>query len=384
MERKSSYDIIIIGAGPAGTTCALALKNSGLRVLLLDKAEFPRNKVCGDAIPGRAVSVFESVSPQDAGLFRSFPRKVFTGKSAIYVDNKHRVGINWVKEAYGCKREHFDQFLLDTVFKRFPEIHWLAGENIDFIERQDKTMVVGNQKTDRFYQAPIIVGCDGAQSVVNKRLTGTRVVHRHYVGSVRAYYTGIQNFDPNVTEVFILRKYLPGYFWIIPVSAEVANVGYGMLSSAIIRRKANLKKDFFAFMDEYNDLSLRFKNSELLGKVEGFGLPLGTRRVPISGDGFLLAGDAASLIDPTTGDGIGNAMLSGKLAAEQAIKAFAGNRFDAAGLYPYEQALFAKLGKELRRRTWMLRMATAMPGVVSAGAGLLSNEWVKKLARGMW
>ena len=116
----------------------------------------------------------------------------------------------------------------------------------------------------------------------------------------------------------------------------------------------------------------------MIGKLEGAGLPLGSRKIQIVGDRFLLTGDAASLVDPTSGDGINHAMLSGKLAAEQIMHSFEENNFSADFLQNYQNRLFEHIGKELNRKTRMLRLGTKLPASLGFVSFFLTNEWIKK------
>src|SRR5580693_6467792 len=103
------YDVAIIGAGPAGCSCALALKDSGLKVALLDKQSFPRDKVCGDAIPGRAIKTLKSIDPAYETAFRAFSKKCET-KSTSFFYKGRQLTFNWVGNAYTCARMDFDDF----------------------------------------------------------------------------------------------------------------------------------------------------------------------------------------------------------------------------------------------------------------------------------
>jgi flavin-dependent dehydrogenase len=109
-------------------------------------------------------------------------------------------------------------------------------------------------------------------------------------------------------------------------------------------------------IDENPTIKNRFKNAKLKGKIQGWGLPLGTQKRKLSGDRFLLTGDAASLIDPFTGEGIGSAVISGVKAAEMAVKAYEQNRFDAGFLEAYDEAVYKKLWEELKLSHTLLKL----------------------------
>src|ERR1044072_5269738 len=100
------YDVVIVGAGPAGCACALALKDANLKVAILDKQSFPRDKVCGDAIPGRAVKTLKQISPEFAEAFKNFPKKYLTQKTEVSFKGRS-MNFYWKNEAYTCARMDF-------------------------------------------------------------------------------------------------------------------------------------------------------------------------------------------------------------------------------------------------------------------------------------
>ena len=121
-----------------------------------------------------------------------------------------------------------------------------------------------------------------------------------------------------------------------------------MLSDAVRRKKVNLKNELQDIVDNDPIIKERFKNATLMGSVEGYGLPLGGKQRVISGERYLLTGDAAFLIDPFTGEGIGNALYTGRIAANQAAKALEQKDFSAAALSAYDAEVYRVMGPELR------------------------------------
>ncbi|WP_373552068.1 geranylgeranyl reductase family protein [Haliscomenobacter sp.] len=378
------YDVIIIGAGPAGATCALQLRHSDLKVLLIDKATFPRSKTCGDAITGRSIKTLFRCCPELVEQFRTFSYKTEIKHTRLNINRQKPIDIHWVNEAYCCRRADFDQALLQGVRQYAPNVQILEGFQIDDIV-QDNTLpgryMVGNSSQQRYFNTQFLVGSDGTQSIVSKKLTDTRLEQNHHAGAVRAYFSGVKGLHLNRTEVFVLPEFMPGYFWVFPLSEDTANVGFGMLTRSIAGQKVNLKDSFYAFIQASAELKGRFDESTQVGKLEGFGLALGSRRVPMSGDHFLLIGDAASLIDPASGEGISNAIVSGKVAAETIVAAFKAQDFSADFVKSYEKQLFKIIGKELRVSTILLRSFLFAPGLLDAGAYLMVNPFFKRLAK---
>jgi menaquinone-9 beta-reductase len=375
-------DIIIIGAGPAGTTCALQLRNAPhLRVILLDKATFPRPKVCGDAIGGHSMKMLLKYCPELVEDFRAFPFKTRTRQTQFFVNNQKPFFIRWVNEAYCCTRTDFDNFLFESVKKYAKNVKIVENFSAHLIEQNTEGVTVWDKNSSKSYKAKIIIGADGAHSVVAKQLTDTRMAHHHHSAAVRTYFEGVTNVQEDTTEVYLSKSFTPGYLWVFPVSDTVVNVGFGMLSEEISKRDVNLRKALFEFIEQTPTLKTKFNSAKQVGKIEGFGLPMGTRRVPMSGEGFLLIGDAASLIDPASGDGIGNAIASGIFAAEKAVEACSKNDFSASFLKEYDDRAWQFMGQELRSNTRRMRLYTRFPWLADVGAWLMGNDFINRMIK---
>jgi len=377
MSPIPHYDVIIVGAGPAGSTCALALRNSGLRVAIIDKHRFPRDKVCGDAIPGRAIKFLHQIDPQFAERLSAFSEKLPTRRTVCYYNNK-MLDFSWSLEAYTATRESFDNFLFAAI-KEHAGIDTLEGVAVHDIIRTDKGYTVITKEQQ--YQCTILVGADGINGVTAKKLTARQMDRKHHVAGVRAYYSGVSGMEETCTEVYFDRKYLPGYFWVFPIKGGTVNAGMAILSDEVVKKKLNVKNVFHDFIERSPILKEKFRDAQPLGPLQGCGLPMGSRWVEMSGDHFLLAGDAASLIDPVSGDGIGNATLSGRMAAEQVMRCFAACNFSAAFMKEYEQQLYRAAGADMKRKTRVLKTMARMPFLFNAAFTIGRNRIVKKFMK---
>jgi flavin-dependent dehydrogenase len=194
----------------------------------------------------------------------------------------------------------------------------------------------------------LLIGCDGAQGFLSRALTGTQLDHNHHAAAVRAYFKNVASITDSAIELHFIKELLPSYLWIFPLPGNLANVGLGLLSKTAVETKFNLRKRLHEIIKDHPNLRRRFQNAQLVSEIKGFGLPLGSRRVAMSGDRFMLCGDATSLIDPFSGEGIGQAMVSGRYAGWQAIKCFETNDFSGKHLRAYDKTVYQKLWKTNR------------------------------------
>ncbi len=353
------YDAIVVGAGPAGCVSALEMAGAGLKVLLVDKHRFPRDKICGDAISGKSVEVLERLGLIgkicDAGALPSWGI-TFGGPSGVEVSIPF--SSNGDAGGYVCRRVDFDEVMYDAAVVSGAEI-WQECEVKGLLRSGEQVTGVTVSRPDGTVtevEAPVVIGADGAYSIVAKELGFDQLDDRHYVGALRAYYQGVSGFnDGNFIEIHFVDEILPGYFWIFPLSNGGANVGVGMLSGSIKKNEVRLRS-LLDKLVEHPRFRDRFANAERIGKVKGWGLPLGSRPRKMAGNGWMLTGDAASLIDPFTGEGIGNALVSGAIAAEWVARANTEADYSSAFLQGYEREVMGALRDELQMSYLMQRI----------------------------
>ena len=377
-----TYDVAIVGAGPAGTACALALRHSGLRVALLDKAQFPRDKVCGDAIPGHALKALRQLDPAFAAALWQLQPLDAVRQSRLVAPNGDSLWMRWKLPSFNSPRATFDAALLELV---------RANSSTEILENTGLKTICLEASQVRLTTAEglditcrLVIGCDGANSVVRRQLLPAPLDRAHHCAGVRAYFEGIEGAEPGLTEYFFTKDYLQGYLWIFPVGQGLYNVGLGMLSETVAKHKVDLKQVLPELLAKHPALAGRFVAARQHGRIQGFGLPLGGgRTVPLSGPRFLLCGDAASLIDPIQGHGIDTAMQSGLLAAAQAVACFGQDDFSAAFLRQYDAQVARTISRKLAKSYRLMRFLSNKPWLVNAGVRLARvpglKPWVQRV-----
>jgi geranylgeranyl reductase family protein len=324
MAQRSAWDLVIVGAGPAGSAAALAALRAkpGARVLLLDRSPIGRDKVCGDGIAPHAVAELVAL-----GVDAVRPAEHVASVRLVGPGGKD-AGALTTSPGYVIPRAEFDERLLRAALE--------AGADFQ-VDRV--TTVAGGIVNDR-WRAPVIIGADGSNSVV-RRASGQPANHGRALAIAIRGYAPTPAGKPTELTIRWDSQRAGGlcYAWAFPTAHGTTNVGYGMSSAAPAHSRSHLEKRLRELLPEYD-----LDGVELTGHT----LPLTVRRPkPAVGD-VLLVGDAASLINPFTGEGIYSAIASGALAGAAAV----GDAPAAA----YTKALASRFARQHRQTTALYRI----------------------------
>lgn len=376
-------NICIVGAGPGGVGTALKLSYLGIPCVLIDKAIFPRDKICGDAISGKVTTLLNRIDPAILKRFNAKPLHADVWGMRFVAPNNQLIDIpfkpNYERNAeaapgYVAKRMDFDHFLVEEV-KRRKNIQFFEGVEIQSFEALEEGgyHLVSKDKSLKI-QAKILIVANGAHSTFSRHQAGLERDLAHHAGAVRAYYRGVKGMNKdNFIELHFIKSIVPGYFWIFPLPNGEANVGLGMRSDYISKKKVNLRKCLEDIIANHPDIKGRFAEAERIDSVRGYGLPLGSKTRLISGDHYMLVGDAGHLIDPLTGEGIGNAFYSGVIAAEQAQKCLELNEFSAKFMQAYDVRVQRVLGTEMKL-SYRLQKILRYPIIVNIIARIIASN----------
>jgi len=359
------YDVIIVGAGPAGVSCAYVLSQSGAKVALLEKSSFPRDKICGDALSIDVVHQLEWIDPRLAADFQKLENKLPSYGIRFVSPKGYKLDLPIIKNGvrkcgYTTERYVFDNFLLEQL-KLNTSVEVFFNCTVKDLKVENNRVEISTD-SGVFY-CKTVVGADGAHSVVNKNTIKNPVDKDHFSAGLRQYYSNVIGFNSEqMIELHFFRELLPGYFWIFPLTGNKANVGLGVPSNVVSRDRLNLKEVLQKIIENEPSVKERFANAIPLEEVRGYGLPLGSKKRPVSANRVILTGDAAGLIDPFTGEGVANAIRSGRVAADILEKALRENDFSAKSLMRYDKELHRRIWSELKVSNLLKKMAI-YPGV---------------------
>lgn len=366
------YDVIVVGGGPAGAVASMYLKKAGKNVLLIDKAAFPRDKICGDA-QGRKLAVIA----QELGIYDDYtklPGVPIYGLRLSSPDSS-QIDLTMVPEngtpGYVVRRKDVDNFLFQKAkamgveTREHVQVIDILQENSDITGLQCKDMKANKELV---LTAHLYIGADGANSIFARKYN-LKSPPEHLIVATRAYYTGVTDLSDKI-EIHMVKDVLPGYFWIFPLPHGEANVGVGMVVQDKIEKATadetfkDMRRVHERVIQENKLISQRFEKAELLGHIDAWNLPVASHHRKPYGQRFMLVGDAASLINPLSGEGVGTACISGKHAAQVAVEALEKQDFSADFLKLYDKRLWDEIGTEMKSDYKIQKLGKKWPGLI--------------------
>ncbi|MFA4983050.1 MAG: geranylgeranyl reductase family protein [Candidatus Micrarchaeia archaeon] len=394
MSENIFYDCIVVGGGPGGSTAAAFLAKKGKKVLILEKERWPRDKTCGDGISGKSIAIL-----RELGLLETLDRAdhgsttglTFSSPNGKALAIKFGGGENAIKKGYVCRRFVYDRLLWQNAQKCGADA--IEGAAVGGVVREGgKICGVSARMADGSeaeYRGKMVIGADGVASAIAREVRGAEVDPQHTCLACRAYYSGVRGMDGTI-EIHFVKSIMPGYFWIFPLENGLANVGVGMMMSDVKAHGISLQHEMEEIIGKHPFFAERFAGAKALSPVKAWSLPFGSKKRKVHTDNVLLVGDAAGLVDPFSGEGIGNAMLSGKLAAEAACEALDANDTGEGFLSRYPERLWAAIWNELTtsytmqklgRREWLLNFvinkANSSERARDAITGTITSEKAK-------
>ncbi|MCL4317208.1 MAG: NAD(P)/FAD-dependent oxidoreductase [Candidatus Thermoplasmatota archaeon] len=342
MFFKDEYDVVVVGAGPSGSTAARYAAMNGADVLLVEKRQEIGSPVrCGEGV---SMEIFKHVNIQPDP--RWFVNQV-TGARIFGPSGRHLlIDAKNAGDEVGAviERDEFDKHLAMLAARAGAEISTKTAV-ISLLHDDGKISGVTLRRMGetRDVRAKLIIGADGFESQV-ARWAGmnTNLKTRDTTSNLQYRMTGL-DLDPRFTDFYIGSVAPGGYVWIFPKSRQVANVGIGLLLSKI--KGASEAKDY---LDAFIEKDSRFRNADILETVSG-GVSVSAPLDRTVSDGIMLVGDAARMIDPLTGGGISNGVIAGSVCGRIAAEAVKAGDVSSEYLQRYEEGWRALLEEKLYR-----------------------------------
>ncbi|MDA2894755.1 geranylgeranyl reductase family protein [Mycolicibacterium sp. BiH015] len=367
------YDVAISGGGPAGSAAAWQAVRTGARVILLDKAEFPRDKPCGDGLTPRAVSFMQKMGLADeVAKFHRLNRATIYSPTEWELSFPRRPGMP--DHGHGIRRTQLDTMLLKHAEAAGAEVRQgaeVTGASVDDYGRVNGLTLRGGE----VIHADAVIAADGTYSPVRRSLKLTSKYNGYSAIAIRAEMSANRP-DSDSLDIHLKISHegrqLPGYGWVFPLGDGRVNIGVGYVNSFKRWHDINAARLLGDFMDGLpRDWELpsvaELQSSKAL---QAWRLPMGFTAWPPWRPGVLFAGDAMGAARPVSGAGISKALQSGLAAGECAVAALTNGGPD--DFTNYQQQVDGIWGREYRRGRLFHRLV-GIPALTTAGLKVLDN-----------
>lgn len=332
----ADVEAIVVGGGPAGSTLAAALAGAGHRVLLLDRAGFPRHKACSEYVNPAGVAILRGLGLEGellaAGAHRMEAMLVHAPGGRRFLADFATAGAG--RTALGLSRHTLDHLLLERAKATGVEVRERAPVRVVL---REGTRVVGVEVSTggvrEQVRAPLVIGADGHSSIVARDLGLTVPLRWPRKTGLVAHYRGVRGLD-RWGEMHVGEGFYAG---LAPLEDGLTNVAVVAGAATILRRDGPVEAFFTDALARLPAVAEKLAGAERVGGIRGVG-SMAHRARRVSGDGFLLVGDAASFLDPFTGDGIYEALRAAQIAAPVASAALRAGDTSAVALDGYRIA----------------------------------------------
>ncbi len=350
MACSQHADVLIVGAGPGGSTAAFLLARRGWKVLLLDRARFPREKTCGDGLTPRAVMTLQRLGLEEKVAAQAFQ----VNRARLYAapDADLDLPFNPFVAPLPPHGYVLPRFFLDDLLRHEAQEAGALLEEDAFVQGviQEKKVVRGvwgrlGERPCKWH-AQVTIVATGASIKLHKALGLLRSAP-HDVIAARGYWQGVDGLKPRF-EFFFTTDVSPGYAWIFPVKEDMANIGVGVFAPPG-REAPHPTHLLRRFLENHDEIRQRLATAKRIGDIRSYPIRTDYPSHPVCGPGWLMVGEAAGLVNPATGEGIDLAMESAILAADAVHQALSQKGHVLCSYTHRLRRTFARTFKGLRR-----------------------------------
>ena len=344
-KQKYDCDVLIAGAGPAGSGLAFHLASKGFKVIVAEAEKFPRDKVCGDGVSPISLAELDRMGITQT---QQFARTNEVKEVGLFIKND-KVLIPLSKpdhlpfHARIIPRIELDHWIYEAA-KKAGATYLESCRVVGYSIKPGVAVAALKQEQKSFsLKAKIIIGADGSSSTIARQMNGNKPNDEFQLLGLRSYYENV-NGPTNRVDIYFTEESFPGIFWMFPKGPSGANIGMAMVSKTLPVKPSHVKELLISHIQNNKAIRERIGDGEMVGKIQGWPITFFNSKSIISGERIVLVGDAAGLINPLSGDGIQYALLSARWAAETITVCLEKNDFSEHAIQPYRKKIDRELG----------------------------------------
>ncbi len=336
------HSVVIVGGGIGGATAAFFMKQAGLDVLMVERDQFPRDKVCGD---GQVAQIHHLIKAM--GILEEVDKWAYKCSGTTISDDREKI-VDFKRQDdeyhYCTPRYIFDDIVNKAAVRT--GIDYMEGfDALEILQRRGKAYGVRGMYNGKLMdvEADLVVIANGAHSMLSRQMGFYEEDPEYVFYGIRGYFEDIEGMPGGIEFHYPHEMFSPaGYIWLFPMGEKRANVGVFITEASLKKTGMTPEEILWWWRDNTKIGHERLSNAKCVGEIKGWRLPTCMHQEIIA-DGVIAVGDAANMIEPLYGGGVPHAMTAGVFAAQAAAKAVAANDFSKEFLQCYKDMVEEEL-----------------------------------------